>query len=192
MLDPRETKNLQPGDLLQMAIGQGLMAASPLQLAVGYAAIANGGNVLTPHVVRAVFAPETPDGEPGFVDLTQAEVMSETVPQAGRSRWAEELAGPIIRGVRQNITGPGVNGRSTTAEELFDIGYPEPQAIPIGGKTGYGAGLQELPLERLVDVRGFQSRPGTAVHRGVLPREGRVRLAGAAPVVKCMYLALSG
>ena len=53
VLDPQETANLQPGDLLQMAIGQGLMAASPLQLAVGYAAFANGGNVLVPHVVRA-------------------------------------------------------------------------------------------------------------------------------------------
>ena len=38
-----ETPNLQPGDLLQMAIGQGLMAATPLQLAVGYGAFANGG-----------------------------------------------------------------------------------------------------------------------------------------------------
>ena len=61
--------NLQPGDLLQMAIGQGLMAATPLQLAVGYGAFANGGFVLTPHVVQAIYAPETPDGDPGFADL---------------------------------------------------------------------------------------------------------------------------
>ena len=55
-----ETPNLQPGDLLQMAIGQGLMAATPLQLGVGYAAIGNGGHVVTPRVVKAIYAPETP------------------------------------------------------------------------------------------------------------------------------------
>ena len=47
-----------------MAIGQGLMAASPLQMAVGYSAIANGGSVLVPKVVQAIFEPEVPDGDP--------------------------------------------------------------------------------------------------------------------------------
>jgi penicillin-binding protein 2 len=39
-----------PGDSIQMAIGQGYFLATPLQLATAYAAIANGGNVVTPHV----------------------------------------------------------------------------------------------------------------------------------------------
>ena len=56
-------RTLQPGDLLQLAIGQGLLAATPLQLAVGYSTFANGGRVLTPHVVQAILAPETPDGD---------------------------------------------------------------------------------------------------------------------------------
>ena len=192
VLDPQETANLQPGDLLQMAIGQGLMAASPMQLAVGYAAIVNGGNVLTPHVVRAVLAPETPDGEPGFVDLAQAEVISETVPQARQIPMGEELAKPIIEGVRQNVTGPGVNGRSTTAEELFDIGYPEPQAIPIGGKTGTAQGFRSYPWNDSSTFAAFSldpARPYTVV--SYLEKAG-FGSTGAAPVVKCMYLALSG
>ena len=48
-----------------MAIGQGLLAATPLQMAVGYSAIANGGMVLTPQVVQAILEPEMPDGDPG-------------------------------------------------------------------------------------------------------------------------------
>jgi penicillin-binding protein 2 len=38
------------GDAINMSIGQGDVLATPLQMAVGYAAIANGGRVLQPHV----------------------------------------------------------------------------------------------------------------------------------------------
>ena len=39
------------GDNVQLAIGQGFMTATPLQMAVAYSAIANGGDVLIPYVV---------------------------------------------------------------------------------------------------------------------------------------------
>ncbi|UCH33568.1 MAG: penicillin-binding protein 2 [Armatimonadota bacterium] len=43
-----------PGDTCQMAVGQGGLLITPLQAAVVTAAIANGGYLVTPHVVRAV------------------------------------------------------------------------------------------------------------------------------------------
>ncbi len=39
-----------PGNSIQLAIGQGYFLATPLQLATAYAAIANGGYIVTPHV----------------------------------------------------------------------------------------------------------------------------------------------
>jgi len=39
-----------PGNSVNLAIGQGDLEATPLQLAVTYAAIANGGKVVTPHL----------------------------------------------------------------------------------------------------------------------------------------------
>ena len=39
------------GDNIQLSIGQGFMTATPLQMAVAYSAIANGGDVLVPYVV---------------------------------------------------------------------------------------------------------------------------------------------
>lgn len=41
-------------DTYHMAIGQGYVATTPLQMAVATAAVANGGEVLVPHVVREV------------------------------------------------------------------------------------------------------------------------------------------
>jgi penicillin-binding protein 2 len=38
------------GDAINMSIGQGDVIATPLQMAVGYAAIANGGKIVRPHV----------------------------------------------------------------------------------------------------------------------------------------------
>lgn len=47
-------ENWLPGDVIQMAIGQKLLQATPLQMAVAYSAIANGGTVITPTLVEAV------------------------------------------------------------------------------------------------------------------------------------------
>jgi penicillin-binding protein 2 len=193
VLSENELPRVTPGDLLQMAIGQGLMAASPLQLAVGYAALANGGSVVRPHVVQTVFAPEVPDGPPGYADVAAGTVVDGVAPQTRQIPMPPEVRDPIIEGTRRNITGPGANGRSTTAEELFEIGYPEDLgAIPIGGKTGTAQGQLNLPWNDSSAFAGYSldpARPYTVV--SYLEKSGYGSL-GAAPVVKCMFLALSG
>ena len=49
-----------PGDDIQMAIGQGFVTITPMQLAVAYSALANGGKLCRPHVVDRI---ENPEGE---------------------------------------------------------------------------------------------------------------------------------
>ncbi|MET0144595.1 MAG: penicillin-binding transpeptidase domain-containing protein [Ilumatobacteraceae bacterium] len=185
-----ETKNLQPGDLLQMAIGQGLMAATPLQLAVGYSALANGGHVMTPRVVQAIYAPETPDGLPGFADLTQATLVQSIAPITRDIPMSPELRDPIDAGLRRNILGPGTNDHSTTAEELF-ADYPA-GAIPVAGKTGTAQGRGNYPWNDSSAFAAYSEdpeQPYTVV--SYLEKSG-FGSTGAAPVVKCMFLALSG
>lgn len=48
------TPNWTIGDNVNAAVGQGDVQVTPLQLAVAYAAIANGGTIVTPHVGQAV------------------------------------------------------------------------------------------------------------------------------------------
>ena len=45
------------GYSVNLSIGQGYLAVTPLQLAVAYSALANGGRVVRPHVGRAILTP---------------------------------------------------------------------------------------------------------------------------------------
>ena len=47
----------KPGDTIQLAIGQNFLEVTPLQMARAYGAIANGGELVTPTLVRRVVSP---------------------------------------------------------------------------------------------------------------------------------------
>jgi penicillin-binding protein 2 len=55
-----DTKVWTVGDNVNAAVGQGDVQVTPLQLAVVYSAIANGGTIVTPHLAQAV---ESPTGQ---------------------------------------------------------------------------------------------------------------------------------
>ena len=167
------------------------MAATPLQLAVGYAHVrqrrlgahaAGRAGDLRPRDARRRARLRRP--------RRQATVVQRIAPQSRQIPMAPALREPIVAGLRRNITGPGANGRSTTAEELF-ADYPA-DAIQVAGKTGTAQGPQ-LPVERLLGVRRLQRRARAARTPSCRTwrRPGSAR-TGAAPVVKCMFLALSG
>ncbi len=59
----------KPGDSIQLAIGQGDLLVTPLQMARLYALIANGGKLVTPHVLMDV---ESPNGSAVPVAATPA------------------------------------------------------------------------------------------------------------------------
>src|SRR5207253_1661015 len=48
-----------PGDAIQLAVGQGDLVATPLQLADAYAAFANGGTLWQPQLVSRIVDPVT-------------------------------------------------------------------------------------------------------------------------------------
>ena len=49
---------IYPGEVYQAGIGQGYDAATPLQVLNAYSALANGGSLLRPQIVRRVLAPD--------------------------------------------------------------------------------------------------------------------------------------
>ncbi len=185
------------GDNVQLAIGQGLLSASPLQLAVGYSAIASKGNVLKPEIIKAVWQPGVPDSKtPGYADLSEAKlarpanVAGEIVRQLPlpQESWSE-----IDNGLRRVITGPGTTSdyyHSTTGEKLFYT-YPS-SAIPIAGKTGTAQGAGNYPWNDSSAFAAYSRDPDRPYTVTAYLEKSGYGSQAAAPVVKCMFMQMSG
>jgi penicillin-binding protein 2 len=103
-----------PGDNINLSVGQGDVRISPLQMAVAYAALANNGTVLRPHLGERI---EDQSGRVIQEFRTRARRKIHIAPQ---NRQA------ILDGLRGAASGAG--GTSTSVFK----GFP----IPIAGKTG--------------------------------------------------------
>lgn len=110
----QDGNRFRAGDAANFAIGQGDTLVTPLQLATVFAAIANGGKVLEPHIARALLSA---DGR--TVREVRPRVRG-TVPVAARTReYIKEALGAVTT--------------EGTARGAF-AGFP----VPVAGKTGTG------------------------------------------------------
>ncbi|MEP1124443.1 MAG: penicillin-binding transpeptidase domain-containing protein [Ilumatobacter sp.] len=192
-----EGRDYYSGDNVQLAIGQGLLSASPLQLATGYSTLANGGFVLRPEIIKAIYQPGVPDAaEPGFADISQG-VFAEDPNLRGdlvrQVPMSEEIGGEIVRGLRRVITGPGTTSdyyHSTTGENLF-FGYPD-AAIPVAGKTGTAQGAENYPWNDSSAFGAFSVDPERPFTVSAYLEKAGYGSQAAGPVVKCIFLQLSG
>ncbi|MBV8258561.1 MAG: penicillin-binding protein 2 [Actinobacteria bacterium] len=114
----------KPGDSIQLSVGQGDLLVTPLQMARLYAAIANGGKLVTPHVLMDV---ENPNGT---IVPTPAPPAPQAIP--GLDPTALEI-------VRQGL----YDGAHTPNGTSFGVFGNFP--VPIAGKTGTAEKVVTLP-----------------------------------------------
>jgi penicillin-binding protein 2 len=109
-----DTPQWYPGDNVNFAVGQGFLQVTPLQLAVAYAAFANGGTLLRPHL-----------GE--RIEDSSGRVVQEFQTRARRKLHIDPgNRQAIMDGLRAAASQPG-----GTSYAVFR-GFP----IPVAGKTG--------------------------------------------------------
>ena len=114
----------KPGDSLNLAIGQGNLTVTPLQMARFYAAIANGGKLVTPHILMSV---ENPNGVPV---PTAAPPAPRPVPGLNPA-YLDVVKQGLFEGTQDSFgTSYGVFGH-----------FP----VPIAGKTGTAQKIVQLP-----------------------------------------------
>jgi penicillin-binding protein 2 len=105
----------KPGDSITLAIGQGQLLVTPLQMARLYAAIANGGKLVTPHVLNDV-------------ENTNGTIVPTTAPPAPRP--IPGLNPAYVKDVQQGLY-MGTHDSFGTSYPVFG-NFP----YPIAGKTG--------------------------------------------------------
>ncbi|GDX27865.1 penicillin-binding protein 2 [Actinomycetes bacterium] len=189
-----EGRSYYVGDNVQFAIGQGLMSATPLQMAVAYGALANGGLVLRPKVVQAIWTPGTPTTKSGRLNFG-AGVLSKDLSDAVVTRdmnMAADIRDPIVEGLTRVVNGPGVRSdiyHSTTGERLFKS-YPK-NVLPIAGKTGTAQGFGNLPWNDSSAFGAFSKNPEKPYTIYAYLEKSGFGSRAAAPVVKCIFTALA-
>ncbi len=109
----------KPGNSILLAIGQGDLEVTPLQMAVAYAAIANGGTVVQPHLGLKVVSPE-------------GKLVRKIDAKPRKLSMSDETLDAVRDGLRAAAT-------VGTSAAVF-ASYP----VPVAGKTGtaevYGKG----------------------------------------------------
>jgi len=102
------------GDNINLSVGQGDVQADPLQMAVAYATIANGGNVLAPRIGMRI------------EDSAGRAIQELDAPPTRHLNIRPEFRQAILEGLRGAASAPG-----GTSAKVFS-GFP----IPVAGKTG--------------------------------------------------------
>ncbi len=157
------------GDTLNMVIGQGWLQATPLQMAVVTAAVANGGKVLTPRVVRKIQWPRWLDG--------RTEMLQQ--PPARQLDLDEKTLARVRAGMRRAVT--DAHG---TARAVGNLG------VSVAGKTGSAQHIPNRPTHAWFVCFAPYEQPKYAV--AVFVWEGGGGGKTAAPIARRILAAAFG
>lgn len=157
---------VRAGDVANFAIGQGDVTATPLQVAVMYAAIANGGTVLTPRVGKATVDPATGERDPVAIGTTRDAPLSTTLDR-------------YLRGALRDAVTAG------SVRTLFS-GMPD---WPVAGKTGTGEVVGKRDTSWFVSYAPAD-QPRWVV--SVVVAQGGPGAKAAAPVARAVHETLRG
>ena len=149
------------GDWINLAIGQGDLLVSPIQMAVAYSALYNGGTLVTPHVGKEI------------TDQSGKKIEEISPKPAGKVDTNQHQINTVVEGLR------GVTRKGGTAEPVF-VG----SKLPTAGKSGTG----ELPTGDFINwfvgwAEGKEERPlvvVTMIEGGGAFAEGSEMTAGPA------------
>jgi penicillin-binding protein 2 len=142
----------KPGDSIQLAIGQKDLLVTPLQMARFYALVANGGYLVTPHLVRSIEKPGSP-GQPGAV-------LQQLNPPVPKRVFDDASALAVVRdglyrathssyGTATSVFGSlpiAIAGKTGTAEKVVQPpGYARPLLQDQSWWCGYGPADKPKP-----------------------------------------------
>ncbi len=135
----------KPGYEVQLAIGQGDLEVTPIQMARFYAMIANGGQMVTPHIAQDV---EQPSGDSGANQVLRELATQQTTSSGVDPTYLQAVQEGLYAGTH-SIYGTSygvfgqfpvpIAGKTGTAEKDVTVpGYPNPVKLNQSWWCGYG------------------------------------------------------
>lgn len=135
------------GDLMDIAVGQGAVLTTPLQMASGYSAMVNGGTLWVPRVVSRII---NSDGE--VIEENPASVIRRIDMSPATVQWLRA----DLRNVVNQIEPDTPAGYGGTAHSTFydsrGANIFGPNVSRVGGKTGTGEVIKAPRTERFRQV----------------------------------------
>lgn len=169
-----------PGDGMNLAVGQGDVLVTPLQLASAYGALANGGTIYTPRLAKRVLEGGSTLGEPRVV----RELPVQPAREVALDQSVVDKIFPGLEGVICSTEG--------TANAAFD-GY---ECGSVMGKTGtaeISAGKQDTALfVGVMPARVDPEKPQPQYVVAVVVEQGGFGGSVAAPIARRVFDALRG
>ena len=129
------------GDVMNIATGQGSLTVTPLQMAVAYAALVNGGTVWRPRVAETV---RDSENNVIFTNLPSIIRKIEISPETEASLRRD------LNGVVNSSTGTAAPAFTRFCDEEPDAECAALQEV--GGKTGTAEIVQAVTVEDLADL----------------------------------------
>ncbi|MEA2489730.1 MAG: penicillin-binding protein 2 [Acidobacteriota bacterium] len=130
----KQNRKWYPSETISVAIGQGPLVVTPLQVANMMAAVANGGKVFQPHVVR-------------YVDRVQTDGSYKRFSVPSRVLHEVKLAPAAMKAVRQGlwdvvnaeggtgansrIEGLDISGKTGTVQVIAQHGWVKAESLPF-------------------------------------------------------------
>jgi penicillin-binding protein 2 len=162
------------GVALNLSIGQGELLVTPLQLAVFYSMIANGGSFVRPHLLKSggeVAGPSALRLPFSVVQPLQVALAGVVSEEKGTGRYAGEIAGVKMAGKTGTAQNPHGEDHS-----IF-VGYgpvdnPRILMVAVIEEAGHGSSVAAPLVGRLLKKYLGGSRPDQGPGRVVAAEEG--------------------
>jgi penicillin-binding protein 2 len=155
------------GETLSVAIGQGAMSTTPIQMAVAYAAIANGGSLVEPFVALRT---QTYEGKV---------VQTFTGNEKRKLKVEKENLEKIVQGLSSVVNEPGGTAYWTVRSKLGKI----------AGKTGTAQVVGRKSLVRIKNHAwfiGYAPEEDSEILVAVVVEEGEHGSSAAGPIAKAI------
>jgi penicillin-binding protein 2 len=178
------------GDNLQLAIGQGLLTATPLQLTNAYATFANGGTRYQPMAALGTIAAGAPMTSAAQVDMAKVQWIDRRPATAtGKVEMQLDWWASVNAGFIGAVNSANPKG---TAYDTFAT-YQMRDVLPIAGKTGTaqeGNNAPELDDSLFVGYGPMAANQPVRYVIGAVVQDGGYGSGAAAPIAKCLFEAL--